>query len=147
MIARYIANAVIVSANIIDSKTITTLFLLALNLYCLIFSSFSFSRSVNSTSDLANFVLNFLFSVEPADCFFVDCCFVAVFEPLVLLIAVNLLLRLTAAISQPFGDGRISDCLEETAGNLQYCMAGILFTAFLYFLSIMLMVCASEALF
>ena len=70
-----------------------------------------------------------------------------VFEPIVLLVSVNLLLRLTAAISQPFGDGRISDCLEETASNLQYCMAGILFTAFLYFLSIMLMVCASEALF
>ena len=70
-----------------------------------------------------------------------------IFEPIVLLISVNLLLRLTAAMAQPLGDGRISDCLEETAGNLQYCMAGILFTAFLYFLSIMLMVCASEALF
>ena len=70
-----------------------------------------------------------------------------IFEPIVLLISVNLLLRLTAAIAQPFGDGRIADCLEQTAGNLQYCMAGILFTAFLYFLSIMLMVCASEALF
>ena len=70
-----------------------------------------------------------------------------IFEPIVLLVSVNLLLRLTAAIAQPFGDGRIADCLEETAGNLQYCMAGILFTAFLYFLSIMLLVCASEALF
>ncbi len=70
-----------------------------------------------------------------------------IFEPIVLLIATNLLLRLTAAISQPFGDGKISDCLEETAGNLHYCTASVLFTAFLYFLSIMLMVCASEALF
>ena len=70
-----------------------------------------------------------------------------IFEPLILLVAVNLLLRLTAAITQPFGDGRISDFLEETAGNLHYCTAGLLFTAFLYFLSIMLMVCASEALF
>ena len=70
-----------------------------------------------------------------------------IFEPLVLLVAVNVLLRLSAAITQPFGDGRISDFLEETAGNLHYCTAGILFTAFLYFLSIMLLVCASEALF
>lgn len=70
-----------------------------------------------------------------------------IFEPIILLISVNVLLRLTAAITQPFGDGRISDCLEETAGNLHYCTAGVLFTAFLYFLSIMLMVCASEALF
>ena len=70
-----------------------------------------------------------------------------IFEPLVLLISVNLLLRLTAAVAQPFGDGRIADFLEETAGNLHYCTAGLLFTAFLYFLCIMLMVCASEALF
>lgn len=70
-----------------------------------------------------------------------------IFEPIILLISVNVLLRLTAAITQPFGDGRISDCLEETAQNLHYCTAGVLFTAFLYFLSIMLMVCASEALF
>ena len=70
-----------------------------------------------------------------------------VFEPLILLVSVNILLRLTAAVTQPFGDGRISDFLEETAGNLHYCTAGLLFTAFLYFLSIMLMVCASEALF
>ena len=70
-----------------------------------------------------------------------------IFEPLVLLISVNVLLRLTAAITQPFGDGRISDFLEETAGNLHYCTAGLLFIAFLYFLSIMLMICASEALF
>ena len=69
------------------------------------------------------------------------------FEPLVLLISTNVLLRLTAAITQPFGDGRISDFLGETAENLHYCTAGLLFTAFLYFLSILLMVCASEVLF
>ncbi len=69
------------------------------------------------------------------------------FEPLVLLIAVNLLLRLVAAITQPFGDSRISDFLGETAENLHYCTAGLLFTAFLYFLSIMVMIFSTEALF
>ena len=69
------------------------------------------------------------------------------FEPVVLLVSVNLLLRLTAALTQPFGDGRISDFLGETAENMHYCTAGILITAFLYFLCIMLMVCSSEALF
>ena len=69
------------------------------------------------------------------------------FEPLVLLIAVNLLLRFTSAVTQPFGDSRISDFLEETAGNLHYCTAGLLFVAFLYFLSILLMVSSTEALF
>ena len=70
-----------------------------------------------------------------------------IFEPIVLLISVNVLLRLTSAITQPFGEGRISDFLGETAENLHYCTAGLLFTAFLYFLTIMLLVCASEALF
>lgn len=69
------------------------------------------------------------------------------FEPLVLLIAVNLLLRLTSAITQPFGDSRISNFLGETAENLHYCTASLLFTAFLYFLCILLLVMSSEALF
>ena len=69
------------------------------------------------------------------------------FEPVVLLVAVNLLLRLTAAVTQPFGDSRISDFLGETAENLHYCTAALLFTAFLYFLCILLLVTSSEALF
>ncbi len=69
------------------------------------------------------------------------------FEPIVLLIAVNLMLRLTSAITQPFGDSRISDFLGETAENLHYCTASLLFTAFLYFLSIMIMIFSTEALF
>ena len=69
------------------------------------------------------------------------------FEPLILLISVNLLLRLTSAVTQPFGDSRISDFLGETADNLQYCMAGLLFTAFLYFIIIIIMVGVSEGLF
>ncbi len=69
------------------------------------------------------------------------------FEPLILLICVTFMLRLVAATTQPFGDSRISDFLGETADNLQYCTAGLLITAFLYFLSIVLMVCCTEALF
>ncbi len=70
-----------------------------------------------------------------------------VFEPLILLISVNLLLRLTAAITQPLGDGKVANFLGETAENLNYCTASLLFTAFLYFLTIVLMITASEALF
>lgn len=66
------------------------------------------------------------------------------FEPLMLLVSVNLLLRFTAAITQPFGDSKISAFLEETAENLNYCTAGLLFTAFLYFIVILLLVCSSE---
>jgi stage III sporulation protein AE len=68
------------------------------------------------------------------------------FEPLVTLISVNVMLRFTAAITQPYGDSRISDFLGETADNLNYCTAGLLFTAFLYFITIVLIVSASEAL-
>ena len=70
-----------------------------------------------------------------------------VFDPLLLLICVNLLLRLTAAVTQPFGESKIADFLEETAENLNYFTAGLLFTAFLYFISIMLMIYSTEALF
>ena len=68
------------------------------------------------------------------------------FEPISLLIAVNLLLRLVAAITQPFGDGRISDFLGETAENLHYCTAGVLFVGFLYFLSILVMIFSTGVL-
>lgn len=70
-----------------------------------------------------------------------------VFEPLILLLSVNLFLRLTAAITQPFGDSRLSDFLGETAENLNYCTAGLLFVAFLYFLSVVLLVTSTEVLF
>ena len=69
------------------------------------------------------------------------------FEPLALLISVNLLLRLVSAITQPFGESKISDFLGETAENLHYCTASLLFTAFLYFLSVMIMIFSTEALF
>lgn len=68
------------------------------------------------------------------------------FEPAILLICVNMLLRFTAAVTQPLGDSRISDFLGETADNLHYCSAGLLFTAFLYFVCIVVLVSASEAL-
>ncbi len=69
------------------------------------------------------------------------------FEPLVMLISTNLLLRFTAAVTGPLGDSKISDFLGETADNLHYCTAGLLLVAFLYFLSIMLFVATSESLF
>ena len=68
------------------------------------------------------------------------------FEPLIFLIAVNLLLKLTAAITEPLGDKRVSDFLEETAGNLNYCTASLLFVGFLYLVVIILAVCATEVI-
>ena len=68
------------------------------------------------------------------------------FEPMILLISVNVLMRLASAVTQPFGDSKISDFLGETADNLQYCMAGLLLTAFLYFLSIVFIICCTESI-
>lgn len=68
-------------------------------------------------------------------------------EPLIALIAANLFLRLTAAVTQPIGDTRISDFLGETADNLNYCTAGLLFVGFLYFIVIVLLICSSEVIF
>lgn len=69
------------------------------------------------------------------------------FEPLIFLIATNFLLRLTSAITQPLGESRVSDFLSSTADNLNYCVAGLLFTAFLYFVCILLIVCSTEVFF
>ena len=69
------------------------------------------------------------------------------FEPLVMLVGANLFLRLTAAVTHPRGESRISSFLGETADNLNYCTAGLLFVAFLYFIGIVLIICSSEVLF
>ena len=68
-------------------------------------------------------------------------------EPIVLLISVSVMLRLTAAITQPMGNGEISSVLGETADNLRYCVACLLFVAFLYFLTILIMICCTESMF
>lgn len=66
-----------------------------------------------------------------------------IFQPLLTLISTTLLLRLTAALTSPFGESRISDFLSETADCMNYLSAGVLFTAFLYFLSIVITVSVS----
>ncbi len=67
-------------------------------------------------------------------------------EPITTLVGANLLFRLTAAIAHPFGESKISAFMEETAENLNYCTAGVLFVAFLYFIAILLLVCGSGVL-
>ena len=67
-----------------------------------------------------------------------------IFEPLALLISVNVLLRLTSAVTQPFGENKISDFLSQTADDLNYCTAGILLSAFMYLLCIVIAICTTE---
>ena len=70
-----------------------------------------------------------------------------ILEPLIVIISFHLLLRLTSAVTQSLGDGRISKILGDTADNLRYCTACLLLTAFLYFLCVMLLIFCTEALF
>lgn len=68
-----------------------------------------------------------------------------IFEPIVLLISTNLLLKLSAALTSPFAESKISDFLTETADCINYLSAGILFAAFLYFLCIVILISATGA--
>ncbi len=67
----------------------------------------------------------------------------AIFQPILLILSTNILLRITSALTSPFGESKISDFLGETADALNYLAAGILFTAFLYFLSIIIIISAT----
>ena len=69
----------------------------------------------------------------------------SIFEPIMLLIATNLLLKLCSAITSPFAESKISDFLAESADCLNYLSAGILFTAFLYFLCIVILISTTGA--
>ncbi len=68
--------------------------------------------------------------------------FATVFRPLVTLVAFQLFLRLCAAATDPLG-GKISAFLSKMAGDTGYFIAGLLCVAFLYFLTLLLLVCSS----
>ncbi len=72
--------------------------------------------------------------------------FAAVFRPLVLLVVFQLFLRLSAAATEPVG-GKISAFLSHLAGDLGYFIAGILSVAFMYFVTLLLLICSSGAIF
>ncbi len=69
-----------------------------------------------------------------------------VLRPLVLFIVFQLFLRLAAAATDPLG-GKISSFLSKTAGNMGYFIAGLLCIAFLYFLTVLLLVCSSGVIY
>lgn len=67
-------------------------------------------------------------------------------RPLLLFVAFQLFLRIAAAATEPVG-GKISAFLSRLAGDLGYFIAGILCVAFLYFLTLMLLICSSGVIF
>lgn len=68
-------------------------------------------------------------------------------EPLVLLISFSLLLKLVAAICTPIADARISGFLTALSGNIGYFIAGLLAVAFMYFITLLLLICSSGVIF
>lgn len=69
-----------------------------------------------------------------------------VLRPLVLFAALQLFLRLSAAVTEPVG-GKIPVFLSKLAGDTGYFIAGLLCVAFLYFLTLVLLVCSSGVIF
>ncbi len=67
--------------------------------------------------------------------------------PLIELIAYNLFLKLSAAIVEPVGDSAIADFLSSLSGTVNYFTAGLLAIGFMYFITILLLICSSNTLF
>ncbi len=67
--------------------------------------------------------------------------------PLVQLIAYNLFLKLSAAVAEPLGDARIASFLSSLSGTVNYFTAGLLAVGFMYFITMLLLICSSNALF
>ncbi len=67
-------------------------------------------------------------------------------RPLLLILVFQLFLRLCAAATEPVG-GRISSLFSRLAADSGYFLAGLLCVAFLYFLTLVLLVCSTGVIF
>ncbi len=63
-------------------------------------------------------------------------------RPLMLIVVFQLFLRLSAAATEPVG-GKISSFLSRVATDSGYFLAGLLCIAFLYFLTLILLICST----
>lgn len=68
-----------------------------------------------------------------------------IIQPLIMLTAFSVMLKITAAISQPLGEKTLYSLFSEFAKDVEYLIAGILMVAFLYLLVVMLMLNSSYA--
>lgn len=67
--------------------------------------------------------------------------------PFLQLLVFSLFLKLTAAVTEPIESGKISGFLASFSGVVNYFIAGILAVAFMYFITLLLLICSSNALF
>ena len=67
--------------------------------------------------------------------------------PLIQLIVYNLFLKLAAAVTEPVGAEGISGFLASLSKSVNYFIAGLLAVGFMYFVTVLLLICSSNALF
>ena len=67
--------------------------------------------------------------------------------PLVQLAVYNLFLRLSAAVTEPIGDNKITGFLASLSSTVNYFTAGLLCVGFMYFMTLILLICSSNSLF
>ncbi len=67
----------------------------------------------------------------------------SVLQPVVTIVGFSLALRLTAAVCEPIGDERISSFLNQISDGTGYLIACLLSLAFLYFLTVLLLICSA----
>ncbi len=72
--------------------------------------------------------------------------FGAILRPVLLFTAFQLFLRLAAAVTEPAG-GKLSSFLSRLATDSGFFLAGLLCIAFLYFLTLVLLVCSTGVIF
>lgn len=68
-----------------------------------------------------------------------------IIQPLIMLASFSLMLKITAAISQPLGEKTLYSLFSEFAKDVEYLIAGILMVAFLYLLVVMLIINSTYA--
>lgn len=67
-------------------------------------------------------------------------------KPLISVVAFQLFLKFAAAVTEP-ADGKLSSFMGDLSSNLGYLSASILLIAFLYFITLLLLICSSGVIF
>ena len=67
--------------------------------------------------------------------------------PLIQLAVCNLFLKIAAAVTAPVGGSGNSHFLSSLSGTMNYFIAGLLSVAFMYFVTMLLLICSSNSLF
>ena len=67
--------------------------------------------------------------------------------PLVQLAAYQLFLKLAAAVAEPAGSAGTAEFLSSLSGTVNYYTAGLICCAFMYFITVLLLICSSNAMF